>query len=173
MSTIFYFLRIAAQNALRSGQRGIVALLCIAFGVMSLVAMLLVAETINHMVAMDPRLQFGADAMLTRLDGDKISPAALEQLDDLQAGGVIESHTAVAVASALMFRVPQSAQAHFISAGIGVTPQGYPLIGEITFAEPRDATLASTLREVGDVVVTRDIAGEQKLHWAIRWCCPI
>lgn len=162
--TSFYFVRVAFQNALRSGQRGIVALLCIAFGVMSLVAMLLVAETINHMVALDPRLQYGADAMLTRAEHDAISPAVLAQLDALQARGVIQNHTAVALASALMFRVPQLAQAHFISAGIGVTPPGYPLIGEVTFAEPRAATLASVLRAVGDVVVTRDIATAQQLH---------
>ncbi len=64
MNGLAIFLKTAWHNLLRGGQRVFVALLCIAFGVMSLVAMTLVAQSFERTMVLDPRQQIGGDISL-------------------------------------------------------------------------------------------------------------
>lgn len=159
-----YFLRRAWQNLMRSGQTGTAALLCIAFGVMSLVALGLLADAISRVVVTDPRALLGADLSLTRADGAAISPTQIQFLGSLRAEGALDAVETVAYASNLMFRTPASGEMHFAASGLGVEPAHYPLVGAFTIGEPRGASFAELMPAAGDVVVSRDLALDNALR---------
>ena len=54
MINLFYLVRLALRNLRRGGQRLLVALLCITFGIMALVAMNLLAGSIESAVQLTP-----------------------------------------------------------------------------------------------------------------------
>ncbi|HEX4494316.1 MAG TPA: hypothetical protein VIE43_01495, partial [Thermoanaerobaculia bacterium] len=58
--------RYASRNLLRGGQRTLLATACVAFGVMSLVALQLLSSMIAASIALDPRASLGGDASLSR-----------------------------------------------------------------------------------------------------------
>ena len=62
--TFSFYLRYAWRALLRDGQRTLLAVLCIAFGVMSLVAMVLLSNIIHDAVVTDPRAAVGGDAII-------------------------------------------------------------------------------------------------------------
>lgn len=163
MSTVNYFFRIAFQNVLRSGQRGIVALLCIAFGVMSLVAMILVAESITGTLVLEPQRQVGADLSMGRAGDGVIVPEQVAQLATLKQQGVIDRYVVAAITSSLMFRVGDSTQAHFVPSGMGVELQNYPLVGRIVMREPAEGNFSQLLAGEDAVLVTRDVATDEHL----------
>jgi putative ABC transport system permease protein len=57
-----FYLRYALRALRREGQRTLLAIVCIAFGVMSVVSMQLLAEVIRAGLITDPRTALGADA---------------------------------------------------------------------------------------------------------------
>jgi putative ABC transport system permease protein len=165
MITLFYFFRLAMRNLLRSGQRLLVALLCITFGIMSLVAMTLLAKSIESAIQMEPAQHIGGDLSIYREKEDTISPLDVEQLDQLQQDGLISRYTLIAYNSgSLAFHTAGSAELHFVSNGMGIEPDKYPLAGSLTIGEPGSIGLPSLLQQVGDVVITRDLAEEYALH---------
>ena len=46
---------------------------------------------------------------------------------------------------------------------MGIEPDAYPLAGSLTIGEPGNTGLPTLLQQVGDVIVTRDIAGDYGL----------
>jgi putative ABC transport system permease protein len=80
MNRLGFFLRISWNNLRRGGQRTFVALLCISFGVMSLVAMSLVAESFDRTLILEPAEQIGADLSLGRETEEFISPQQAGEL---------------------------------------------------------------------------------------------
>jgi putative ABC transport system permease protein len=165
MITLFYFFRLAIRNLFRSGQRLLVALLCITFGIMSLVAMTLLAKSIESAIQMEPAQHIGGDLSINREKEDTISPIDVEQLDKLQQDGLISRYTLIAYNSgSLAFHTPGSAELHFVSNGMGIEPVKYPLAGSLTIGEPGSIGIPSLLEQVGDVVITRDLAEDYALH---------
>jgi putative ABC transport system permease protein len=164
MIRLFHFFRLAIQNLRRGGQRVLVALLCIAFGTMALVAMTLIAKSIEATVVLEPSQIVGGDLSMVRKSGDSILPAHVDQLKALLGSGEISRYTLIAFSSsAIMFRVPGSTDMHFVGNGMGIQPEVYPLAGPLTIGEPGSTGLPTLLRQVGDVVITRDIAQEYHL----------
>lgn len=157
MTLTGYFLRTALRNLRRGGQRALVALLCVVFGVMSLVAMQLLARSLATGQVDEPSHQVGADLSLNR--GDEILlPEHAAGLQALQASGAIRRFTMVAVTPGLAFHAPASGETHFASFGLGIDPQAYPLAGSFSLAEPAGASLESLLRSAEDVLITLDLA---------------
>lgn len=162
MSRLPVFFRIA-RNQLRSGgQRVVVALLCIAFGVMSLVSMMVLSGALERMLIEEPHDIIGADISMGRATEDFILPEHVAGLEKLQAEGVLETYTLVAHTSSLTFRRPDSGELHFAAEGIGIEPAAYPPIGELTVENSTDG-LADLLEAPGDVLVSRDLALEYGL----------
>ena len=87
MITLFQYVRLAIHNLLRGGQRVLVALLCITFGVMALVAMTLLAKSIASAVIMTPAQLLGGDLSIGRKAEDTIRPEHMDQLNALQQSG--------------------------------------------------------------------------------------
>ncbi len=165
MISLFYFFRLAIRNIFRSGQRTVVALLCITFGIMSLVAMTMLAKSIESTIQMEPAQHIGGDMSIGREKEETISPIDTEQLDKLQQEGLISRFTLIAFNSgSIAFHTSGSAELHFVSNGMGIEPDKYPLAGPLTIGEPGNIGLPTLLQQVGDVVITRDLAEDYRLR---------
>ncbi|HZW04204.1 MAG TPA: FtsX-like permease family protein, partial [Anaerolineaceae bacterium] len=162
MSRLIFFLRIARNHLLRGGQRIVVAVLCIAFGVMSLVSMNLLSSALARMLVESPQDIIGADISMGRAAEDAILPEHVAGLARLQQEGVLDRYTLVAYTSSLAFRRPDSGELRFPGAGIGIDPAAYPPIGALA-VENTSAGLPTLLAEAGDVLVSRDLALEYGL----------
>ena len=152
----------ALQGLKYGGQRTIVAVLSVAFGVMSVVAMSVLSAVISEVLLVDPRIKMGGDARLWRQE-TPIAPEHLAQIQALAAEGQIQGYAMVERAGALVMRTPDSGRVTFLRGGLGIDPQTYPLLGQIKIGLPRHATLAEALAEPWSVVITRDIARERGL----------
>ncbi len=152
-----FYLRYALRSLGRDRRRTLLAMVCIAFGVMSLVALQSVAGLFSHVVVSDPRLEVGGDMGITRY-GLPITPTLVADLDRLQAGGAIARYTLVAEGSARFLKPATSGHVHqLIGPILAVDPATYPLLGRFVFSAPAQ-TLAQALAAPGDAVITRDLA---------------
>jgi putative ABC transport system permease protein len=162
MMQLSLFFLYAYNGLRRGGQRVLIAVLSVAFGVMSLVAMSGLAEDIFNVLLIDPRYEIGGDAQLWR--GDRsLSQAELSEIEALRNAGVIEAYTTAATTSNLILKLPGSGRVTFLNAGIAFEPGSYPLLGEITLGAPAGASPADVLQAPGDVIVTRDLAEKHQL----------
>jgi putative ABC transport system permease protein len=152
----------ALQRLKHDKQRVAIAVLAVAFGVMSLTAMSTLAQTITRVLLVDPRLTIGGDAQLWR-DEAVLSPESIAQIEALHEQGVIERYALVEYNNMLVMKTPDSGQVTFLRRGMGIDPQTYPLLGEVTVGEPAGASLADVLAEPWSAVVTQDIAEERGL----------
>lgn len=164
MSRFAFYLRTAANNLLRGGQRSVVAALCVMFGVMTLVAMTLLSQSIEEMLVLSPPEMIGGDLTLDQEAEDVISPASEAALQTLQEEGVIERFTLIAYSSALMLRAPGVEEAIMPATGMGVDPAVYPLAGALRLAENTSGGLDVLLAEPGSVIITKDLALEYDLQ---------
>lgn len=158
MSTTAFFFRTAFNNLRRGGQRILVAIFCIAFGVMTLLAMTLLSQSIEKMRVLEAPLLIGADLALDRQGEDVISEEDEGHLAQMRVDGVIENYTMIAYSSSLTVRLPESNQLMFPSVGMGVDTDVYPLAGQLRLKQPENAMLRELLVEPGDVILTRDLA---------------
>ncbi len=161
------FLRIALRSIRHSGQRALVALLCIAFGVLSLTAMTHLAGAIESVLLTDPQKVMGGDLTLHTSDFSEVGPAYEAKLAALKADGSLADYTLVSNNYTLAFRLADSGQLNFINNGIGVDPHKYPLLGSIWIAAEQGAVpadLPALLQQTGDILVTQDLAQSYHLQ---------
>ena len=97
----------ALRGMKHGGQRTVIAVLSVAFGVMSVVAMSVLSAVISDVLLVDPRLKMGGDARLYR-DGTPISSEHLAQIQALSAQGEIGEYAMVERSGALVMRTPMS-----------------------------------------------------------------
>lgn len=152
----------AIQGIRRGGQRVVIAILSVAFGVMCLVAMSALADSITQVLLVDLRLTLGGDARVSR-DGQLLPADAITQIEQMQADGAIEQVSLVANNDTPILKTPDSGRTTFLIQGIGVNPLTYPLLGEVVIGSPEGFTLAELLQEPGDVILTQDVASKREL----------
>ena len=151
MSALAFTLRYAVRSLRRSGQRGALAVVCVAFGVFSLVAMQLLAGSVRGAVLLPPDVRLGGDLALDR-GGEPLAPA------DLATLATDPDVEAVEARADLGARFVQSARDGRIVIAIrteAVDPRAYPLVGH---ARVRDRTLADALARPGTAVLSSDLA---------------
>jgi putative ABC transport system permease protein len=168
MTLLLYFLRTAMQNLRRGGQRALVALLCITFGVMSVVSMTLLSAAIERMLVVAPQQLIGADLTMDRVVENSILPEHIAALDGLAQSRQIQRYTLIAYTSSLTFHRPGSGELHFAAAGMGIDPANYPLAGAFQVSQPGNTGAATLIQRAGDLLVTRDIAREENLQLGDR-----
>lgn len=149
----------AARSLRRGGRRSLLALTCIAFGVLSLVAMLLLSAMVRHAMLSDPRAVLGGDFSLTRSNRPLMAEDVAE-LDRMQRAGMIDAYALTLNAGFSMMRSEQSGRVYFLSRVLGVDPTHWPLIGEAPLEQPQAASLGSVLRRDDSAVITRDLAAK-------------
>jgi len=159
MITFFHFIRLATCNLRRGGQRVLVALFCITFGVMALVAMTMLAKSIQSAVDIPPAQLVGGDISMGRKSEDTLRAEDIDQLKSLEQSGEISRYTLIAYnGPSITFRSAGSGEMHFAGTGMGIEPDRYPLAGSLTIGDPTSTGLPTLLQKVGDVVITRDLA---------------
>ncbi len=160
MNRLSFYFRYALRSLRRDGTRTFLAGLSVAFGVLSLVAMQLLANTLLYGAMFDQHLQYGGDVQIIGQNGQSqpMTPSDLDQIKAWQEQGVIAAYTPIAESSASYLRTPDSGRVTFLSRVFGFDPATYPLLGELVLSEPADATPADVLRHPNDALVTRDIA---------------
>ena len=142
----------ATRSLARGGQRTLLAIFCVAVGVLAIVALQLVGNMVNAALTSNVREANGGDISLTS-DIVPLQPDQLEYFDQLKSQGAITNYTLVSrhrVETAL----PSGTAYYSLRA---VDPANFPIAGEPLFNTPANGTL-STLLSGNTVVVTKDLA---------------
>src|SRR5207249_3119540 len=135
--TLSFYTRYAFRALLRDGQRTLLAMLCIGFGVMSLVAMQLLSNMIHDAVVTDPRAALGGDVLLFHEGQRPITQQELAGLDSLRADGTLASYTLVANPDIRWLKPSGTGQVYFLTGQVlGVDPANFPLVGTVHLREP-------------------------------------
>ncbi len=162
MNTYLFYLKYAFNQVLNGGQRIVIAILAVGFGVMSLIAMVSVSRAIDGSVNIDRRVSLGGD-MHIFLPNAPLDQTTLDLLDALQADGVITAYSPVNEIYGMLMRTATSGKVRFIERGVGINPLVYPLVGEMVIASPQGKSFAELLSETGATLITRDLASQHEL----------
>ena len=162
MNRLRFYLHYALRSLRRDGTRTLLAGLSVAFGVLSLVAMQSLSNTLLHGTMFDQRVQLGGDMMI--MGDGRLSQADLDQITTWQAQGLIAAYTPIAEGSAEYLRTPTSGRVTLLSRAMGIDPASYPLVGDLVLRDPAGASAAEVLRQPTDTLVTRDIADKLGLQ---------
>ncbi|HST86760.1 MAG TPA: FtsX-like permease family protein [Ktedonobacterales bacterium] len=136
----------ATRSLARGGQRSLLAIFCVAVGVMAIVSLQLVGNAIDTALTGDIRALNGGDLSIA----DTTTPLTVNQLatfDTLQSQGALTTYTAVDSLSG-QTRTATGARRFFTVDA--VDPARFPLAGTADFTDPRDASLASVLHDISD-----------------------
>jgi putative ABC transport system permease protein len=141
-----------ARSLVRGGQRTLLAVFCIAVGVLAVVALQLVGNMVNLGLTSDVRALNGGDLAVFSYN-TPLPASALATFDQLQSRGVLTNYTAAAQVSS---EVADSQGAAHALAIWAVDPAQFPLAGAPQFVTPANGMLASLLTGT-DVVVTQSL----------------
>ncbi|HLY32833.1 MAG TPA: FtsX-like permease family protein, partial [Ktedonobacterales bacterium] len=151
--------RYATRSLLRGGQRSILAIFCVAVGVMAIVALQLVGAAINNGLTGDIQAINGGDLAISTTTVP-LTASQLTYFDHLKEQGTITAYTAVDTVTA-QARSGGGWRFYQVDA---VDPAQFPLAGAPTFTNPVDGSLASLLQD-DTVVITSTLA--QTLHLSV------
>ena len=164
MGKLRFYFGYALRSLRRDGTRTFLAGLSVTFGVLSLVAMQLLSNTLLHGSLFDARLQMGGDAVIFAPHvGNSLSTTELKQIDRWQQGGVIARTAYLSNAYLAYLRTPTNGRVTLIQRATGIDPAHYPLIGDFTLRAPVGKSPADVLIAPSDALITRDIAGARGL----------
>jgi putative ABC transport system permease protein len=147
----------------RGGQRTFLALLCVAFGVMSLTAMQLLTANFANAIMNDPRAEVGGDVRIAS-GNMPFTPDQLNTFAQLKRHGVIQAYTPLVYGGAQFLKVDGRNEIYVLDNTLGIDARTYPLVGQVTLRTPVGATLAEVLQADMSAVVTRDLADKANLH---------
>src|SRR4051812_15912653 len=159
MSPAFAF-RYASRNLLRGGQRTLLAIACVGFGVMSLVGLQLLSSMIAASIALDARLVLGGDASLSRADRT-LEASDVEALERMRAQGTIAAYTLTSQGAGALLKRSGDGRAHVLGRSLGVDPATFPLLGRVRIGKA--PALGPLIAEPGAAVITRDLADKMGL----------
>jgi putative ABC transport system permease protein len=145
----------ATRSLARGGQRSLLAIFCVAVGVMAIVALQLVSNEISLGLTGNVRALNGGDLSITSSQAP-LTASQLSYFDRLQSQGTITTYAAVDSTSGEFHLAAAQGVSRFFQVD-AVDPARFPLEGAPTFTTPRGDTLSAALR--GDtVVVTTTLA---------------
>jgi len=139
----------ATRSLARGGQRTLLAVLCVAVGVLAIVAIQLVISAIDAGVSDNARRLNGADVVGAASGTAPLSTQQLTILDRLKARGTITTYSVV---DAQTMRVRGSAANPSL---LAVDPAHFPLAGGVVITTPSGSHLSTLLHGTTVVVTTR------------------
>jgi putative ABC transport system permease protein len=149
----------ATRSLARGGQRTLLAVFCIAVGVLAIVALQLVGNMVNHALTDDVRATNGGDLAVSSYTGS--FPASdLAAFARLESQGVLTDYTAVAQISA---ETTDHQGVTYATQLWAVDPARFPLAGAPVFVRPSNGSLAALLTGT-NVVATQNLLTDQHLH---------
>lgn len=158
MKTSMYF-NYTSRAILRGGQRTILAVFCIAVGVMAVVSLQLVSLMLQNSLTADVRETNGGDIAVIA-QGAPLKPHDLAFFDRLKSTSTITNYTAVIDATGTLAATASSIQSFSVAA---VDPASYPLVSSPTFVGSAKATGANTLMH-DQVIVTQHFLDRYQKH---------
>jgi putative ABC transport system permease protein len=166
--TSAFALRYAARNLLRGGQRTLLAIACVGFGVMSLVGLQLLSSMLAASIALDARVVLGGDASLSR--GDRTLTAMdIEELERMRERGTIAAYTLTSQGAGALLRRSGSGRTHILGRSLGVDPTTFPLLGEVRVGKSPATAFGRLIAQPGTAVITRDVADKVGLATGDRF----
>jgi len=165
MKRLIFYLRYALRSLRRDSTRTFLAGLSVAFGVLSLVAMQLLAYAWLHGAMFDQRLQYGGDALIQSPNPRQgFNENDLAQIKTWQEQGLIADYSLISNGSAAYLRTSSNGRVTFLRSAFGIDVTTYPLTGRLGLREPAGASAADVLQNPTDVLVTRDLAERRGLR---------
>ncbi len=140
MKTSMY-LNYTTRSLLRGGQRTVLALFCVAVGVMAIVALQLVGLMINNAFTSNVRDANGGDIAVTS-NTKPFTSDNLAYFDQLKGNGTITNYTAYTSATGSLSNASSITDSFMVQA---VDPTTYPVVTPPTFVNPSGGSIASLL----------------------------
>ncbi len=150
MKASMYF-NYTSRSLLRGGQRTILAVFCVAVGVMAIVALQLVGSMLQSSLTTNTRDTNGGDIAVTA-QSVPLNASELSYFAQLKSNGTISNYTAVTSANGSLSAAASSFQAFSVEA---VDPNNYPVVSQPTFVTPSNGSV-STLLMHNQVIVTQN-----------------
>src|SRR6266571_468243 len=158
MKASMYF-NYTSRSLLRGGQRTILAVFCVAVGVMAIVALQLVGFMLQNSLTSNVRDTNGGDiAVMTQ--STPLKESDLSFFAQLQSNGTITNYTAVTGVNGFLSAVAPSSQSFSVEA---VDPNNYPVVSQPAFVTPGNGSVASLLTN-NQVIVTQSFLDTYHKH---------
>src|SRR5437868_2533571 len=150
MKASMYF-NYTTRSLLRGGQRSILAVFCVAVGVMAIVSLQLVGQMINGAFTSNIREANGGDIAVT--SQTPLKPSDLTFFDNLKNKGSITAYTPTVSGSASTSLAAAGTQSFTLEA---VDPGTFPVVTPPVFKTPTDGSVTSLLKN-NQVVVDQNL----------------
>ncbi|HEV2655741.1 MAG TPA: FtsX-like permease family protein, partial [Ktedonobacteraceae bacterium] len=155
------YLNYTTRSLLRGGQRTLLAIFCVAVGVMAIVALQLVGLMINNAFNGNVRDANGGDIAVTSRN-QPFKQSDLATFAKLKENGTITNYTAVinAQSSASSGRAARASARQSFTVRV-VDPNNYPIVSPPTFTDPKDGTVSALLKN-DQVIVSQSFIDQYK-----------
>ena len=147
MKTSLYF-NYTTRSLLRGGQRTVLAVFCVAVGVMAIVALQLVGLMVNNALTSNVRDANGGDVAVSSRTRP-FTPDDLSFFSQLKNNGTITNYTAVTSATG---STSNSASVTNTFTVRSVNPKSFPIVTPPTFINPSNGSISSLLTDNGVIV---------------------
>ena len=154
MKTSMYF-NYPARSLFRGGQRTLLAIFCVAVGVMAIVALQLVGLMINGAFNSNVRDANGGDISVTSTN-QPFTQDDLSYFNTLKSNGKITGYTPIVNATGRVTLTSSTRQSFTLQA---VDPTTYPVVTPPTFTNPSDGKISALLKNDA-VIVTVPFANQ-------------
>ncbi len=149
MKASMYF-HYASRSLLRGGQRTILAIFCVAVGVMAIVGLQLVGYMLQNSLTTNTRDTNGGDIAISA-QSMPFKAGDLAFFDRLKQNGTITNYTAIITANGTLNATGASTQEFSLEA---VDPNNFPIVSPPTFVTPNNGSVTSLLTD-NQVIVTQ------------------
>ncbi len=140
MKTTMYF-NYTSRSLQRGGQRTLLALFCVAVGVMAIVSLQLVGSMINNALTSNVRDANGGDIAVSSFT-KPFTSEDLNYFEQLKSNGTITNYTTISSSRGILRNATSIASKFSI---LAVNPDSYPLVTPPTFVNPSNHSIASLL----------------------------
>jgi putative ABC transport system permease protein len=148
MKASMYF-NYTSRSLLRGGQRTVLAVFCVAVGVMAIVSLQLAGLMLQNSLTSNTRDANGGDIALSA--SLPLKQSDLSFFTQLEHKGTITNYSAVTSANGLLRPAAPSSQAFSVNA---VDPRNYPIADQPSFVKPGNGSMTSLLGK-DNVVATQ------------------
>ena len=140
MKTSMYF-HYTSRSLLRGGQRTMLAIFCVAVGVMAIVALQLAGFMLQNALLSNVRDANGGDIAVTT-QSVPMQESDLSFFAQLKKAGTITNYTAVSSANGFISAVAPSSQGFTVDV---VDANNYPIVSQPTFVSPSNGSVSALL----------------------------
>ncbi len=147
MRTSMYF-NYTTRSLLRGGQRTVLAVFCVAVGVMAIVALQLVGLMVNNALTSNVRDANGGDVAVSS-STRPFTPDDLSYFNQLKSNGTITNYTAVTSATGSTSNSTSVTNSFDVKA---VNTNSFPIVTPPTFINPSNGSISSLLSGNGVIV---------------------